>query len=407
MTLQYCSLTSLERGLTGCRGLLGLSIWHNTGLSSLSGIDTARELTFIVANSCDLTDITSLKEHSKIIFLDLAYNTNLSSVNYIQHCKALRYIYLDNNLNMTMTSVDNALNGGDETFGTTVLIANCVNSYNNIPNKYWDLFDSTSKELDWSVEKVGELTVDSAKWVKLKNRSDVVKLRLDNQTSLPMEDKTIDGTTYYGIKSTLKSLTGMRCVSLKNMPQLNDISFVKPVYQKVNGVDEIISGWPYLDELFLMGASKSLVDLSVLNFCEKIRCLYLDNPDIKLKNIQTTINRMDASLPDTLLDVANRWNRTPGWGTGRGLNLLGKDATWDFSGCSEITYLSWCVGPYPQGSYSTYDLTECTSLTYIDAVLTSNLVILPPSIERIYRQGPGITLDFRNVVPTYDDERKH
>ena len=415
ITLQNCALTALgtydstnkvySGGLTGCKSITKLSIQNNSGLTSLVGIESATSMQYLVANNCNITNIDSLANHSAISYLKLSNNTSLVSVKYIQHCKSLRYIYLDSNTNMASTEVDSALNGSDTTtnsLGTDVLIKNCINSYNNIPKAYWDLFITTSTTLDWSYETLGEkLTVNSAKWVKLKGRSDVKKLKLDGQTELLMDDKTEGSTTYYGIKSTLKTLTGMVALSMKNMSQVNNIDFMRPIYETRGGKQVLVSGMPSLDELFISGVNSSLVDLSVLNDCTSLQALYIDNPSIKLELIQTAINRFNYSSNSL------RWNYGQAWGCGRGLNLWGKNNVWDFSKCTSLTKYICCGGPLYNGTddlYSSVDLSPCTNMTEIDinyAKVPS--ITAPASLTKFYNYPYNPTVDLSRITVKYDE----
>jgi hypothetical protein len=246
LTLQSCNLTFVgsydastkkySGGLTGCSGLTTISMQNNKNLNSLCGLESANDLYFLIANRCSITDISALTNKSKVYYLDLANNVNLVKVKYLQYCKALTYLYLDNNTNMSSTELDAGLNGIDASIGTSVLISNLFNGYNNIPESYWSLFYSDVGELDFSYSKLGKyLTNDSSEWIKIRENKNLKKLKLDGQTSLTMDDTTkiVNGTTvtYYGITSTLKTLTGMIALSLNDMTQLNDISFVNPVYE--------------------------------------------------------------------------------------------------------------------------------------------------------------------------------
>ena len=287
LTLHNCALNNSENtgisGLTGCNKLTKLSVQNNTNLESLNGIEFSTNLLYLIANNCNLTNIDGLKNHSKVNYLQLANNVNLESVKYIQHCKALNYIYLDNNVNMSTTELDEALNGTNSSIGNTNLIKQCANGFQNIPKKYWDLFTSSATVLDYSYEKLGEyLTIESPKWIKLKGRIDVTKLKLDGQIKLSMEDSGSN----YGIYSTLKTMTGMKALALRNCNQINSLAFVKNMSK--------------LCELDIRGISDTLVDYSDLNVCTNIKSLIIDNPNIDLKTLVTNINRNEREFLEML-----------------------------------------------------------------------------------------------------------
>ena len=250
----------------------------------MGGIDNSREIIYLIANNCNLTDINSLENHSKVTYLDLANNVNLESVKYIQHCKALKYIYLDNNVKMINNELNMALNGKseDKTFGQDILIKNCINGYKNIPQKYWELFEGTATVLDYSYGTLKEyLTTDSPKWLNLKGRTDITKLKLDDQINLPMDDETKDGVKYSGMKTVLSGLTGMKALSLYGCKQVNNIDFARYMTN--------------LYEIDLRSVSTTLTDLSVLNSSKSLNRLIVNNPNIDVSGIVDLINRFSAA----------------------------------------------------------------------------------------------------------------
>ena len=372
ITLHNCDLDSIgnydesskkySSGLTGCTKIKKISLQSNSELSSLVGLEDATDLVCVVANNCDLSDIKSLANHSNVRYLDLASNTNLVSVKYIQYCKALNYIFLDNNTDMSSSELDIALNGTDASIGNTVLIKNCINGYSNIPSSYWDLFLDTATVLDYSVANIGEtLTVNSAKWVKLKGRTDVTKLKLDGQTNLLMDDKVIDGVTYYGINSTLKSMNGMVALSLKGCSQVTSVDFAEPKYETIDNVQTLSSGMPNLYEIDLRSVSASLINLSPLNNCLSLNRLLVNNSSIDASLIVSLINRFkrEATTRD------KTWYELSSW------ELSGYVAENDnfpnFSGCSGITSFEGANYLYDSNSNGILDLrgTSITKYNYI------------------------------------------
>lgn len=357
LTLHNCALTSIAK-LTGCNALTKLSVQNNSGLTSLAGIDGATNMIYLIANNCSITNIDSLANHSKIIYLNLANNTNLESVKYIQHCKDLNYVYLDNNTKMASTEVEAAFNGTDKNIGETALIKNVKNGYANIPKSYWDLFTSTATVLDWSYATLGEyLNVNSAKWVKLKGRTDVIKLKLDGQTQLKMEDSTINGITYYGIDSTLKTLSGMKALSLNGCTQVNSIGFVEPKYSGSGSSKILTSGMPSLYEIDIRSVSSTLTDLSVINNSISINRLIINNTAIDATKIQQLVSRfrMENATND------QTWNSVYGYSCS-GLCAV-NCAFPDFSNCSSITNFCGACQGFDVTTARTVDLTGTKIVT--------------------------------------------
>lgn len=214
-----------------------------------------------------MTNIDSLESHSKVYYLQLANNVNLKSVKYIQHCKSLNYIYLDNNVNMSTTELDEALNGTNSNLGITVLISNCQNSYKNIPKKYWDLFYGVSDVLDFSYATLGEyLTADSPKWVKLNGRTSVKKLSLAGQKNLTNET----------LQNVLSSLSGMVALNLSGVSQLSSLDF--------------LGNMPKIFELDIGNINPNCTDWTILNNCSKLNRLLFTNNSIDFASIAKFIN---------------------------------------------------------------------------------------------------------------------
>ena len=321
LTLTNCNLSDLGYygtqngyygGLTGCSNIAKLSVTGNKNLGSILGIESAsNSLIYLCASDCDLTEVNSLKDHSEVVYLNLANNVNLDNVMYIQHCKSLKYIYLDNNLNMGQMYLVYALNGDNResgNIGTDVLIKQCINGINNIPDKYKGLFELTSNILPWNFTSGEEkLTIESQKWIALGNRKDaneITKLNLENQTDIQMEDKVIKEeneqgeiveTRYLGLKSTLKKLTGLKALKLKGCTQVDDISFIE--------------GMTELYELNLIDVSKSLVDLSVIDNCSKLNRIFWNNPSLNAQTIVPFLNRVVYET----CDESKSWEGLSAW----------------------------------------------------------------------------------------------
>jgi len=418
LTLHNCNLNSLgtkivsgstttySGGLTGCTGLKKLTVQSNSNLTSLTGLEQSSQLLYLIANNCNITDISALTNKSKVQYLKLSNNTNLENVNYIQYCKALKYIYLDNNEKMEETSVDYALNGTLSTLGSDVLIKNCINSYNNIPKKYWDLFTSTATVLDWSVDKLGKLLTNSSpEWIKLRNRTDVTRLRLTGQTQLKMNDETIgtgdSAITYYGISSVLKSLNGMVALSLKDCSQITNIDFVEPVYNGEGNAQKLVSGMPKLVEIdlrncLLTANASGKVDLSKLNSCAKLNNLFINDRRIDFSLIQTVIDRFRHTGCSSSWVSQNAYSCC-------GLTIDDHASYYDFSKCTSLQH--FCGGSQSfygerNDATSILDLSGCSNLSYICYRHPNFGIILPPATTYVYVDGtPSVAIiDFSKIT---------
>ena len=388
LTLHNCSLSELvdfsledKESKTKVSNLKELSIQNNSNLTSLKGIENSKKIIYIVANNCNITDIEGLNGHSAVSYLNLASNVNLVNVKYIQYCKSLKYVYLDGNLKMDNTEVSIAFNGTDSSYGEDVLIKQCVNGYNNIPEKYWELFESTASVLDYSYATINEyLTVNSNKWITLKGRKDVTKLKLDGQTQLPMDDETDDRVKKYGLKTVLSSLTGMVALSLKDCSQVNDISFAGKMSD--------------LYEIDLRNVSNSLIDLSALNGCLKLNRLIANNESIDASLITDSINRFKTDHAD----ATKSWYTKSSWDCS-GYVAENKHFP-DFSTASEIKNFAGGNMNFDKNVDGVIDLSKTNLTSYKYYSNPSITIKLPPTCTSVFLDKGT---NFNLILGRYDN----
>lgn len=375
LTLHNCQISSLGNfdeardeysdGITGCEKISKLSVQNNTNLTSLIGIENAKNsLANLIANDCNITDIDSLKEHSNVSYLNLANNVNLVNVKYIQHCKALQYIYLDGNEIMNSTELNIALNGTDETYGKDVLIKKCINGYKNIPKQFWVLFQDTAAVLDYSYATLEKyLTVESPEWINLKGRTDITKLKLDNQTQIQLEDQNINGVKQSGLKTVLSGLTGVKALSLYGCSQVNTIDFVENMKS--------------LYELDIRSVASTLTNLSILNNSTSLNRLIVNNPEIDATGIQDLINGF--RYEDTAID-STWYNRYKYMCSGYVAEFNNFP---NFKNCTMITSFSGGNMQFGGTSSSTLDLSGTKIKSFVYRGNSPRKIVLPSTCTSV------------------------
>ena len=382
LTLHNCALTTIGNndlgGLSGCSSLNNLTLQNNTNLTSLAGIESSINLFRLVANNCNLTNIDSLANHSKVSYLQLANNINLVNVLVIKDCKSINYIYLDNNVNMKGEDIRDSLNSSVSDTDNTLLISKCLNGYTNIPKKYWDYFLTTADALDFSYATIGEyLTDDSIKWTNLLNRTNLRKLNISGQTQL--SKATLD--------KTLKTLTGMKCLSVSGITNIDNIDFVS----NMNG----------LIELDIRETASSLTDLSKLNSITTMKTLIVSNYGIDFSKIQTTLNRFtnysgyyDGNFNLSFGMTYSYW--------ASGIMLIGDGSKYDFSNCKELTRFIISEGPFNNNLNSgTIDLSKCSKLTTVNTRYNGYSLKLPSQIKNFaFDNCNPASFDFSEVPST-------
>ncbi len=333
-------------------------------LETLEGLDNMSSLTYLFANSNNLginetkedsstNALAYLKNNNKLNYVTLRNNTNLKYVSYLKNYSTIRKLYLLGCENMD----------SDSLYAIVNIINGCGSNY-SIPSKYTLLLlNENTTSLDLSSQ-----TLSEENFKLIKNYKKISTLKLNNMKLTNSENNSLSNTEINTvINDTLKELTNLKYLGLVNISGLSNIGFATNTKSLV--------------EIDLRGTS--VTDLTLLNDITSIRQFAINNENIDITTIQTTINRCTGS---TGL-YGNTYNC--------GICLGGKESLLkQLENCTELTYLRYSY----QNSYSskcdsyTLDLSNCTKLTKV-AFNQSYLytVILPNSIENLdlYWAGSG------------------
>ena len=333
-------------------------------LATLEGLDNMSNLTYLFANSNNLgineteessgTDaLAYLKNNNKLNYVNLKYNTNLKYVSYLKNYSTIRQLYLLGCENMD----------SDSLYAIVNIINGCGSNY-SIPSKYTLLLlNENTTSLDLSSQ-----TLSEENFKLIKNYKKISTLKLNNMKLTNSENNSLSNTEINTvINDTLKELTNLKYLGLVNISGLSNIGFATNTKSLV--------------EIDLRGTS--VTDLTLLNDITSIRQFAINNENIDITTIQTTINRCTGST-----GLYGTWYNC-------GICLGGKESLLkQLENCTELTYLRYSY----QNSYSskcdsyTLDLSNCTKLTKV-AFNQSYLytVILPNSIENLdlYWAGSG------------------
>ena len=346
---QNCNLQNIE-GLEQAKKLKYLGIIKNTNLSSLKGLENLSEIDTIRAMSCNITDISALKDNTSLQTLNIEGNTNLRSVIALKNCTGIRYLYLNGNNNMIGTEVRDALADAN-----THIIQNCGTNY-RIPSKY-SIYFSNLTSYDYSDL---DLSDDSDEINSLKNKTNVTRLNLNGNPNLSNSK----------LQEILSTMTGLKYLTLKDCTNLSTLDFV--------GKDKVTQ----LVELDVRNTN--LVDLSNLNNnATNLSRLFLNNYNINIENMQTTLNRVgkvcgtDAGMyvDNNGKELPDAWNGTASYSY-NGLHLDGDLSKYDFSRCKEIEYFTL----RSSDNYGILDLSNCSNLKYMDYRYCNGGALLPESL---------------------------
>lgn len=363
----YCagmkSLTTLDEFQAGSN--LKYLITFDSGLTTLKGLKNCNELIRIWANNNNLgiietetknegiDSIFDLKDKSKIDLIDLKNNKDIKWIEYLENCTAMKYLYLNNCNGMEGTSLAKLKN----------IINNCIRV--TYPTNYaLTLLDDDLKKLDLSNQTIRKSVFES-----LKNKTNITHLslkdiNLTNESGIKLSQTETNSL----INEVLGTLTGLKYLQIYatndnfSTSGLSTIDFINK--------DKVTK----LVELDLRGTKAT--DLTNLNeYGKSLKNLVLNNTDIELNKIQTTISNMCKNGSENsyfLTDILSS----------SGLLLLNSNLVKKLEGLSEITGLLIYAG---SSSYTVQklDLTGCTSLknVYTYSAFENTNLILPANVE--------------------------
>lgn len=270
-------------------------------------------------------------------YLDLTANVTLQNVSHIALCDSLRNLYLTNCNNM-----DNS------EFAILEAIINRCNPNCTYPQDYGFLL-SSSNSFDLSGTSITDSQLD-----KLSGKTNVKRLRLNGCTNL----------TNSKIESVLQTLTGLKYLSIINMPNATTINFARNLK---------------IQELDLRGTN--IVDLSSLNSnaSSSLEALVLDNKNIPINNYQILLLNV-CNNSATNCGGSESFIGTYGY-SNRGLMLL---CNFGYTINIPSDAKQFGIGNVAAVGVNTFDLSLCTNLkyAYIHAG-TGSKFIMPSSLETI------------------------
>ncbi len=316
---------------------------------------------------------------------DEVYNTELANdgknsetdcLSYIYNCEDLYYINVNSNKIKWTDYINNLSALKEFHIGSNTGIC-------DVPSIKSKIFSCSKYTIDsiYSLDLIDEnittkldlkdYTLKLSNLEAIKKCSKLTALRLDNikltdNGGTEIVDEN-DFNNYLNI--FLSSLTGMMDLSLNDISLLNSISFI----ENMNNIRA----------LGLLNTN--VTDLNVLNSKTTLRTLGINNINIDLKNIQTTINRLNAT--------------TSAWfGNTYGLFIDNFQLLIKIKECKDIETLAvfWHDDRNVVGG-ETLDLTGCTSLKYFRGCHFNYHVIFPESLIEMKEWA------YTNLLPDFSN----
>ena len=401
-------------GLTGCNNIVNLTLQNNK-ISSFAGLENANTIDLLYAYNNNLADISALNGKSSINTLNLKNNVNLIEIKSIATLSNVKYLYLADNINMNVADVQSI----------EKIISKC--SEYTIPDKYLKYF-STATQYDYTNSGLNDY---SEEILALKNRTNVTYLRLYGNSdlgksrlgslmkqgdlstteldiitknlSLSDAEKNIVNLWKNYSDTQIKNMTDNEIINKENE---NDI-YIRYVLSTMTGLNKLsIAGIGNITSVDFIKTVKNLeqldlrdtivTDLTILEKnALKLDTLAITNPNIKMKDIQNTINRLGSK---TVWDFNIITNTNTNRSYAGGLILIGSGFEESFKGCGNITKLI-CYEESLNGKVEqTIDLSDCISLNTVILSYTRKSYILPnSSISYLYVKG-DVVIDATKCV---------
>ena len=361
---QYCNLENIE-GLINSN-LYFLVVLGNSNLISLNGLQNSSNINSIYANDCNIQDITAIQNKNSLGFLNLNNNLNLKLISSIKNDIAIRKLYLGNNNNMEISEVRQISN----------IIKNCTEI--TLPSKYYAVLEGTTRKEYRNLN----LNDNSDEILALEGDTICTELSLEGNSNLGSTE-----SSKQKLYKILGSMTNLKALQLNGVTNIDSIEWIKTM--------------PNLVELDLRGTA--VTDLTLLNtYATKLETLVIDNENIELSDIQTTIERLgDNSYNKSLLNKSNNQCVL-------GLQITNQKLANKLTSCTELT--RFIILPLDATNRIKYDLSMCTKMTSFSENNCSGILFaLPENVEYIYFSYSSTTPDLSKCKKIqefyYDDAR--
>ena len=327
---QNCNLENIS-GLDGCTELDTVSVSYNSSLTSLNGIENNKKISWLYADNCNLNNIDALVEHTSLYYLRLSYNLNLINVERIGDCINLKRLYLTANENMDPTQLVNALDNKD-----THILLNCGTDI-SFPSRYQIYFSSISS-YDYSYSTLGKYLTDTSDEIVALctgDRTKVTRLNLKGQNKISNKK----------LQEVISNLPNMIALNLNGCSLLSSVEFVN-IAKNIRELD--------------IRETSLLIDLTPLNeYGTSLRSLFVNNSKIGgeqgLKSIETCIRNIESKAGEGVKES---------WYSVNGYSYCGfmASCSFDYSVLTALT--AWYRGS-SGGNSGIIDLSNCKNLTYI------------------------------------------
>ena len=338
---QSCKKLENISALSNCTQLLLAVLMSNNKITTLDSMQNASNILSLYCDSCDIKNLNALSNKLKLNYLSLRNNNNLTGVNAIKTDTAIRKLYLKNNNNINMSDVREISN----------IIKNCIEI--ELPSKYYAVLEGTTRKEYRNLN----LNDNSDEILALEGDTICTELSLEGNSNLGSTE-----SSKQKLYKILGSMTNLKALQLNGVKNIDSIEWIKTM--------------PNLVELDLRGTA--ITDLSILNtYAINLETLLIDNENIALKDIQTTINRLgDYGYSKTLLGLHNNIKTT-------GLQIFNQKLANKLTDCTEIT--RFYLKEYPNlPNGLTFDLSNCNQLTdFKSKYYCTEKYILPSSVQKV------------------------
>ena len=384
LRMEYNLITSLK-GIENAPNLTYLYARYNNlgkGLENEENINNSQNSlnTFSKMEYKDSFDTaTYVSNMNKLIYVDLVANNDLIWVNYLNPINTIQYLYLADCNSMNGNGLVNIKN----------ILTSCKDY--SLPSKYsFLMLDKNTNVLDLTNQ-----TLEYSNFMTLKGNTNISKLRIDNINIIKDNGDNFSNSEINNIiNDVLKTMTGVKYLSMNNISALSSIEFVKNVNELIEfqirdtsvstiQKDENGNITYGVDEY---GNNNGLELLNI--YGENLTLLIVNTETIDFSNLQPMIDFIFDKLSSD-----GYWSKNCG-----GISCNNALAFKTIEKCSQIHYFGGVNLVFPVG----LDLSKCTNLGSVVCGGSAIVSKLPSSLTNFgsYNQPSDIDLSLCKNLQT-------
>ena len=332
--------------------------------------------------------------NTKLYYVDLRTQYNLKRVDGLENCTGVKYLYLMNCNRLDANSVSKITN----------TIAQCGEKY-NLQGTYGNILASSGNV---EILSLKGLKIDQSDFEALANNSNLKYLDIDSLTiyktgtTTALTNKTTP-TFDSVVNTTLSKCTKLQEISADSNKYLYTISFVKSIGSNIKWLSlkntNVLTSVDTKNVETVSGTE----GLELLNtYCSNLLYLNLNNVNIKIPKIATTINKVSNNVYD-YNSKNKKWPNNHDVAFGKS----GSDSSWgmclgrvellsQLNDCGSAITKYYCCDALCGTTYKSSEIVDWTGMTELKRLYYIGLTCkykMPANLEYCYTEWLGYGLD--------------